>query len=145
MQAGNNSSDKKKSESSQNQGNESGVEKSESVLSFIRTMNDKTTRIDKNCGRKPVPIGEYVTSRQSKMEELKQLASDYSLSVRERRRYRSQLFALKKRFLEKLKKEKQGKWTSVCAMIWVWSCWREFGPPLDSYFVKSLVSIKFQL
>lgn len=60
-------------------------------------------------GRKPVPLSEYRQTRQRKIDNLQRLSDDKNLSVKERKRYRAQKYALQKRLQVKLKAYRKNK------------------------------------
>ena len=61
-------------------------------------------------GRRPVPTTDYVTSSLLKMDQLETLAKDMTKSAYERRKYRAQKYAFKKRIESKVRKERQSEW-----------------------------------
>ena len=70
----------------------------DNVLKQLSVPRQKAT-----SGRKPVPIKEYLQSRKQRIDNLKLLANNKQLPVKERKRWRAQLFALKRRLNEKIK------------------------------------------
>ena len=88
--------------SQENQPTGSGAENYQSVQTTLighveRFLGDLNSRRLPNLGRRCMPIKAYIDRSAVKMQELKRLSHDFSLSVTERRKYRAQLFALKRR------------------------------------------------
>lgn len=76
--------------------NDSSAISTDSIMEGIRNNQLQT-------GRKPVPFAEYLTTRQLKIDHLQKLSDDRNLSVKDRKRYRAQKYALQKRLQLKLK------------------------------------------
>jgi len=74
----------------------------DSIMEGIRNNQMQT-------GRKPVPFAEYLTTRQLKIDHLQKLSDDKNLSVKERKRYRAQKYALQKRLQLKLKAHRKAQ------------------------------------
>ena len=85
------------------------LDNSMSIDSMIAPLRFGDKYASVQTGRKPVPLHEYQQTRQLKINRLQHLSDDKNLSVKERKRYRAQKYALQKRLSLKLKAHRKNR------------------------------------